>query len=280
MNIISPNFSDLLKSNIEIKQFPDGDNYIYIKEELQGEKITLFHRLYPEQDKSLIQAIFILKNLNEKGFEVTMVTPYLPYSRQDKTWRDGECLSAKYICEMLAWAGVKKLITFDCHFLKEEGEFNFHGLKIQNISMNKKLIQHAKELFNGEEFEVVSPDLGASYMVGDAGKSMKKKRGDYNSGEEAYRKIEEVKMDFEVDGKNILVIDDMIAGGGTMIKAIENLKKNNGKKIIACSTHGFFLKNSLNKIKNMCDGVFVSNTIPSEAAKVNFMDLVKGEIET
>lgn len=274
MNIVSPNFSDLLKPNIEIKQFPDGDDYVRILEEIKEKEVTLFHRLYPNQDQSLIQALLIVKTLKEKGVNVTMVTPYLPYSRQDKIWKEGEPLSAKYMCEMLSWAGVKKLITFDCHFLKKEGEFEYGNLKIKNISLNKKLIEYAKELFGKEEFEVVSPDLGSSYMVGSKGKSMEKKRGEYIEGKEAYRKIEEVTANFEVKGKNILIIDDMIAGGGTMIKAVENLKKNKAKKIICCSTHGFFLKDSLNKLEKMCEVVFVSNTIPSKASKVNFMELL------
>ena len=277
MNIVSANFSDLLKPNIEIKQFPDGENYIRVPSDAKDRKVTLFHRLYPEQDKSLIQAILIIKTLVGRGCNVTMVTPYLPYSRQDKIWKDGEPLSSKFICEMISWAGVEKLITFDCHFLKKEGDFEYGGLKIQNISMNKKLIEYAKKLFK-EEFEVVSPDSGASYMV-EKGKSMEKVRGEYAEGNETYRKIKEIKMDFEVKGKNILIIDDMVAGGGTMIKAVENLKKNNAKRIICCTTHGFFLKNSLENLQSMCDEIFCSNSIPSKVSKVNFMDLLSNEVK-
>ncbi len=273
MDLISPNFSELLEPNVEIKQFPDGENYVRILRPI-GKKARLFHRLYPIQDRMLIQALLMIKTLKEKGAETTLVAPYIPYARQDKIWKDGEAFSSKYICEMLAWAGVEKLVTFDCHFLKKEGEFEYGNLKIKNISLNKKLIEYAKKEF-GKDLLVISPDMGASYMVGLGGKSMEKRRGEYIKGKEAYRKIEEMKVDFEVKGREILIIDDMIAGGGTMIKAIENMEKHEASKIYCCATHGLFLKDSLERIKGMCNGIFTSNTILNPVSKVNFMEELK-----
>ncbi len=270
MDLISPNFSDLLEANIEIKQFPDGENYVRILEPVGKGEVRLFHRLYPNQDQLLIQVFLILKTLKEKGAETTLVAPYLPYARQDKIWKEGEAFSSKYICEMLAWAGVEKLITFDCHFLKKEGEFEYNGLKIRNISLNRRLIEYAKKEF-GKGLLVISPDMGANYMVGPGGKSMEKKRGEYIEGNEAYRKIEEMNVDFEVKGKEVLIIDDIIAGGGTMIKAIENMKKHGANKIYCCATHGLFLKDSLERIKGMCNGIFTSNTVLNSVSKVNFL---------
>ncbi len=273
--LISPNFSDLLEPNIEFKKFPDSDLYIRIIPKIKTKDITLYHRLYPNQNESLMQLFLILKTLKEKNCNVNLISPYLPYCRQDKIWKEGEPLSSKYICEIISFAGAEKLTTFDCHFLKKEGEFEYGGLKIRNISLNSKLIQFAKEhYFKTGDFEVISPDMGSEYMVGNSGKSMKKTRGDYQKGNEAYRTVEKIEMDFEVSRKNILIIDDMVSGGGTMIKAVENLKEHNAKKIVCATTHGFFLKNSLEKLEAMCDGVFCSNTIENRSAQVNFMDLI------
>ncbi|MFA5049445.1 MAG: ribose-phosphate diphosphokinase [Candidatus Micrarchaeia archaeon] len=275
LKLISPNFSDLLLPNIEFKKFPDGDLYIRIIPEINKQEVVLYHRLYPNQNESLIQLFLILKTLKEKECKITLVSPYLPYCRQDKIWETGEAFSSKYICEMISFAGTKKLITFDCHFLKKEGDFDYGNLKIKNISLNKKLMEYAKNnYFKNEKFEIISPDMGSSYMVGENGKSMKKTRGEYNAGKEAYRKIEKMEMNFEVENKNILIIDDMVSGGGTMIRAVENLKENNAKKIVCATTHGFFLKDSMPKLETLCDGVFCSNTIPNKSSKINFMDLI------
>ena len=201
--LVSTNFSDILEPNIDIKAFPDGESYIRIPgiAGYKGQEVKVLHRLYPEPDRNIFQALLILDTLKKAGADPVLVCPYLPYSRQDKTFLEGEALSSEVLCRMLKLAGAQKLVTLDCHFLKKEGEFEYGGLKIENVSMGPALIAHAKALVSGEELEIISPDEGAGYLVqSHGGKSMQKTRGDYVEGSEAYRKREEVKGDFDVRG--------------------------------------------------------------------------------
>jgi ribose-phosphate pyrophosphokinase len=277
MNLVSPNFSDLMEPNIEIKGFPDGDSYVRIEKlsACQGEEVNLFHRLYPDQNSSIFHALLMLDTLKRVGARTTLVTPYLPYSRQDKTFKEGEALSAQVLCSMFAHAGAKQLVTLDCHFLKKEGEMEYGGLKIRNISANRLLVEHAKKLLGNEELEVISPDQGANYLVSAfGGKSMKKLRGEYEEGDEAYRTIEKMEREFDVEGKNVLILDDMISTGGTMIKAVGNVRNGKANKVLCAATHGFFLKGSFEKLKDVSDGVFTTNSIPNPAAEVNALELL------
>ena len=285
MELISPNFEDVLKPNMELKKFPDGDSYIQIPQirECAGKNIALFHRLYPEQDSSLIQALFILEALKAaQAEEVTLVAPYLPYSRQDKIFLKGEVKSAERICKLLSDAGCKRLITLDCHFLKKAGTFEYGGLKIVNLTMSDTLIAYARKKFN-EEFEVISPDEGAKYMVEEVGgRTMQKVRGGYVGGEEgaetAYRKIEKLESKFDFQDKNVLILDDMISTGSTMIKAVKNVKENGAKRIACGATHGFFLKDSLGILRRECEFVFVTNSIPSPVAEINVIKDLQGQL--
>jgi ribose-phosphate pyrophosphokinase len=277
MDVVSPNFSDLMEPNVETKVFPDGDSYVRIDNlsACKGKEVRLFHRLYPDQNSSIFTALLMLDTLKRAGAKTTLVSPYLPYSRQDKVFKEGEALSAEAVCSMLAHAGAGRLVTIDCHFLKKEGESEYGGLKIKNISANKLLVEHAKSKL-GEELELISPDQGANYLVAAFGcKSMKKLRGEYEEGKEAYRKIEKMERGFEVEGKNVLIIDDMISTGSTMIKAVGNIRNGGAKKILCAATHGFFMKGSLDKLKDITDGVFTTNSIPNAAAEVDFMELLK-----
>jgi ribose-phosphate pyrophosphokinase len=275
MRFVSPNCSDLYAPNIEMKQFPDGDDYVRLIDLKADGPVFLLHRLYPDQDKSLMQAVLMLKTLKEKGYRTALVTPYLPYSRQDKIFKEGEAKSAEYVCELLKWAGADRLITFDCHFMKKVGEAEYGGLKIASLSMGAELIEKAKEKF-GDGFEVVSPDLGASYLVErSGGKSMEKVRGEYVKGGEAYRKVEGMKADFEITGKDVLILDDMISTGATMMRAAETLKGKGARKIAFAATHGFFLKDSLQKLRALGD-VFVSDSIPSPISEVS----IKRKVES
>ncbi|HSB47394.1 MAG TPA: ribose-phosphate diphosphokinase [Candidatus Bilamarchaeum sp.] len=278
MKLASPTFSDLMEPNIEFKTFPDGDNYVRIKDikSCQGEDVFLFHRLYPDQNSSIFNAVLLLDTLKRVGARVTLVCPYLPYSRQDKTFLEGEALSAQILCRLLAEAGAERLITLDCHFLKKEGDFEYSGLKIRNISANKVLVEHARRKVALEPLEVISPDQGASYLVSEfGGKAMSKVRGQYEKGKEAYRAIEKVERGFDVSGKNVLIIDDMISTGGTMIKAVENVKKGGAKKVFCAATHGFFLKGSFDSLRKMCDGLFTTNSVPNLAAEVDIRSLIQ-----
>jgi len=91
MKLVSPNFSDLLSPNIEIKQFPDGENYVRIPNlsECKDEEILLFHRLYPDQDRMLMQCLLLLNILKNIDANVKLISPYLPYARQDKIFLEG-----------------------------------------------------------------------------------------------------------------------------------------------------------------------------------------------
>lgn len=276
--LVSPNCEDVLKPNFELKKFPDGDSYIRIPEirDCEGRTVAVLHRLYPEQDSSLMQALFILEALREVRAEVTLIAPYLPYSRQDKIFLKGEVKGAEKVCRLLADAGCKRLITLDCHFLKKAGTFDYGGLKIVNLTMNEALIAHARTKLGGE-FEVITPDEGARYMVEEVGgMSMHKVRGGYAEGEQAYRTVEKIESRFHFRGKNVLILDDMISTGSTMLKAVENVKKSGAKSIACAATHGFFLKDSLALLRRECEHVFVTNSIPSPVSEINVVkDLLR-----
>lgn len=271
MRFVCPSFSDLYTPNVEIKKFPDGDSYVRVPSagEARGKDVLLLSRLYPEQDSSIFQTMLALRAIKAHSPKsITLVAPYLPYSRQDKVFKEGEVKSAEVLCSLLKREGVDLLVTFDCHFLKKEGEFEYGGLKIMNISLNRDLVEKAREIA-GERLEIMSPDEGANYLVEEfGGSSMKKERGDYQEGEEAYREIKEVTMEKDVSGKPVLIIDDMISTGGTMLRAVENVKKGGAEKVVCTASHGFFLKNSLEKLQESGE-VFVSDTIPTEVSKVS-----------
>ncbi len=272
MQLISPNFKDLLTPNIEIGRFPDGDSHVRIPQiaECKNAEVTLFHRLYRRQNSSLIELFLILDTLKQENTKVNLVVPYLPYARQDKKKLNGEVASAISICRMLKEAGCNKLITFDCHFLNVAGPAEFAGLQIENISMGEELVAEARKIFGGEEFEIVSPDAGANYLVKDqGGRSFKKVRKEYSNGHIGYRDVETMECDFEIKGKNIFILDDMISTGSTMIKALEKCRECGAKKVCAGATHGLFLYNSVDKIKKLTDYVFSTNTIKGDKATIS-----------
>lgn len=286
IRLVSPNFSDIFEPNIEIGKFPDGDTHVRILplNDCKDKDVTVFHRLYPKQNTSLVALLFILDSLKDVGAKnITVVAPYLPYSRQDKKKLNGEVASAFVVCNLLAKAGCNKLITFDCHFLNKEGPAKFGELDIENISMGKDLVAFAaREAFLGEGCEVISPDAGASYLAAQhGGQNFTKARKEYEGDKIHYRDVGEMHGDFDVTGKNVLILDDMISTGATMIKALEKIQAGGAKKVCCAATHGLFLYNCIDKIKKITNCVYSSDTIINKHAQVSIkeklMELYNGE---
>lgn len=280
--LLSPNSSDLMKKfpacpTIIAKHFPDGENYIRIPPEAFAKNVTLIHRCYPEQDSSLVQLFLILKTLREGGASsIRAVVPYLPYARQDKLFLKGEALSSKVICELIKNSGCDELITFDCHFLKMEGRFIYGGLNIRNISLSQAILSYLKKKLHNPK--IISPDEGAAYfLAGETDKGvMKKSRGAYSEGKSIYRKPE-VEVGFNVRGRDVVIVDDMISTGSTMLKALEACKKLGAKSISCGASHGLFLNDSLKRLKRAgAKEVIASNSINSPASKINIVDSLRG----
>jgi ribose-phosphate pyrophosphokinase len=273
IKLISPNFSDIFEPNIEIGQFPDLDCHIVIPnlEQLKGQDVLIFHRLYPNQNTSVLVFLFILQALKSAGAKnISAVCPYLPYSRQDKQKLPGELTLAKSLCRNFALAGLNKLITFDCHFLNQTGLLEYEGLQIQNISLGTDLIEKAKTIFNGEKFEIIGPDEGSRYLVeGHGGKNLKKVRKEYAAKKVSYRDVHEITGDLDVKGKNVLILDDMISSGSTMVKALEKLTEAGAKNIACAATHGLFLFDCLDKMRQFTRHIISSDTILNSQAEVS-----------
>lgn len=265
IKLFSPNFSDLFTPNIEIGKFPDGDTHVKIPNlaATKNQQVVIFHRLYPNQNEAMVELLLMLDALRYEGAKsITVVSPYMPYARQDKQTVDGEIASAHAISNILACAGCSKFVTFDCHFLNAEGEAKHGNLHIRNITMSGDLIDHARKIFDGQPFEIIGPDEGAAYLVKDVGgKNLKKVRKSYENGKIAYRNIESMDGEFDVKGKNVLLLDDMISTGSTMVQALEKMMAGGAKRVICAATHGLYLYNCLDNLRKHTDVVYSTDSI-------------------
>lgn len=286
--LITPYCSDFGKVNVVIKNFPDTESYAMIPNinTLKNERVTIYHRLYPEPEKRLFELVLILSRVKQETKNIDLFVPYLPYARQDRENRTGEAVSADILCGLLKSYGAKKLITYDCHFLPKPGAFTRAGLPIENKSAGKQLFIYAKKYFGKQEFCVISPDQGSSYFIenakGHTSHSLQKTRGQAKSNGKKngihadINKIEGgANLENSVKGKNICILDDIIATGGTLIHAIKHLKSLGAKKVIVGATHGVFAGENITEkiLKNSCDKIFTTNAILSKNKRVEILKL-------
>lgn len=259
MDLFTSSYSD--KPNIVIDNFPDGEDYIKLPLNLKP-PFKLHHRLYPNPNNSLLQLLLISNHLSRLG-PVEAVVPYLPYSRQDKSVLPGEFPLIYEVLSLLRKSGISKVYTYDCHFLKGKPSFEWEGLTIVNDTLAPKLIEYAiKQYFDNKTPLIIAPDEGATYMLPDPKYHLSKSRGDYTHNKSSiFRPVEDMEISFDVNGRDVLIIDDLIAGGGTMRRAVKLLRDMGANKIVCASVHALNLNNSLDKLFSLCDGLIVSNTI-------------------
>lgn len=283
MILLSPNCADLARhfpaaQQIEIKHFPDAENYVRVPE-CTGSAF-LVHRCYPQQDVSLVQLFLALGALRDAGAEsATAVVPYLPYARQDKRVRSVEAISAQAVCRLLKAAGADALVTFDCHFLKKPGVFEYAGISINNLTMRDALASHLKSRVKNPM--LISPDEGARYFVeGENGSAFQKTRGGYKERGAIYRAVSGMKMPFDVAGKDVLILDDIISTGGTMTKAIKACINGGASSVRCGATHGLFIGDTAAALKRAGAAEIVcSNTVASEFSGLSIAELLNGVLE-
>lgn len=275
---VSQNCSYLFPANIELRNFPDKESYVFIREleECRGKSLQVLHRCYPKQDSSLLQLFLIGRAVSKIATRCEAIVPYLPYARQDKIWKPGEVLSSEAVVQMIGAAGFSSIATFDCHFLKKPGEFEYGGVKIRNFSLSEEL--KAYFLARKPDALFISPDQGAAYMA--AGKSMLKKRGEYkNMKIRVHRPVEFMEVNFDVKGRDVVILDDQISGGGTMIRAVRAVLDAGANSVCCGCTHGLFIGDAYTKLQKAgAEEIVSSNTIATEASKIDILNILRNKI--
>jgi ribose-phosphate pyrophosphokinase len=274
--------------NVTTRIFPDGETYVRINTDANERDAIIVQTMFPNQNNSLMEFLLIADAAKDLGAKkITGVVPYLAYSRQDRKFQPGEALSAKTVATLMKSVGVEKLITVDTHYQhKEPGEFNFFGIKCVNVSAGRLLLDYIREKID-MDLMTIGPDLGSSEMIKYAtGEEMfltKEKRCPIcgKPAQECECKIKKKKYEitdieskYNFHGKNVVILDDIIASGGTMIKAVNKVKSEGAKKVIAAATHGLFMKDSLIQLKEITDYLVVTDSIMTPVSNVSVAPLI------
>ncbi len=234
---------------VQEKIFPDGELYVRISEPdtVRNSCAILVNTLYPEQNKSWIETLFLTNALRNTGASmVIVVIPYLAYSRQDKVFLEGEPVSISVMLKALRNGGADCLLTIDVHNPLSLKEFN--GCAI-NIMVSDVLAKKAAEYT--ESPIVLAPDKGAlerakiaAEAIGAEYDYLIKKR-DRVTGEVSVEPKE-----LSVEGKDVIIIDDIISTGGTIALAAKKSLESGAKSVILAASHSLLVDNAMDKIKS------------------------------
>jgi ribose-phosphate pyrophosphokinase len=263
--------ANFVKSQVRI--FADGESKITLNGKISKKKSIVVQSIYPPVDTNLLQALSLISKAKETSSEVIAVIPYMGYARQDREFLPGEIVTMKVLGKLFKGAGASKIIAVDIHSMIG---FKHFSIKTKNVSAIPELVRYFKKLSLKNPL-VVSPDQGGKDRAQEFAKelgseyiALEKKR-DRKTGKV---QIKTKNLD-EVANRDLILVDDMISTGGSIVKATQFLKKQKCKKVYVACTHALLMNDAESKIKKAGVAKIISaNTIPGKTSIVDISNTI------
>ncbi|MCX8176938.1 MAG: ribose-phosphate diphosphokinase [Candidatus Bathyarchaeota archaeon] len=255
------------------KIFPDGEVYVRLEGAVDGDEVVVVQTTNYPQDTKLIQLALIADAAKRHGAEkVTAVVPYLAYSRQDKVFLQGEAISIEAIARMLKAAGIDSLVTVNVHQEKVLERFPFPTL---NLSAVPLLAEHFKKRGLRGAF-ALAPDKGAIHIAEQANRILSGGCGYLEKHRDRYTgQVSVERGTFDVAGRTVIIFDDIISTGGTIVAAARILKELGAEDVYAACVHPLLVGDAEKRIMEAgVKEVVGTDSIPGPAGKVSLAPLI------
>ncbi|MFW6040493.1 MAG: ribose-phosphate diphosphokinase [Thermoplasmatota archaeon] len=274
----SPTLSDKLIDEYDLNQvevrskiFPDGEIYISLEGEVEGEDCYLVHTTYP--NKRLIELFFLQDALVENGARsVNVIVPYYSYGRQDKRFEKGEAISARAIAKRIE-VQADSFYSIDLH---SKDIIDFFDIPSYNLTSMRLLAEHSMKF---EPDILISPDEGGVERIKRAATEVELKWDYLEKIRISSDSVEIKPKSIDVSGKNVVILDDIISTGGTMTEAAKQLKEQGAERVYAGCTHGLFVEDAMDRLDNVCDRIFCTDTIECEKSEVSVSPLLEDVVK-
>ncbi len=249
-----------------VKNFADGEIYLQIQENVRGADVFVVQPTSKPVDRNLMELLLMMDALKRASADrITAVLPYYGYARQDRKDKPRVPISAKLVAKVLETAGADRILTMDLHAAQIQG---FFDIPVDHLFATPVMIDYLRTLQTAETI-VVSPDAGGVERARAFAKRMNvplaiidKRRDDVNVAEVMH-------IIGEVEGKDCLIVDDLIDTAGTLVKGAEALTSQGARSVIAAATHAVLSRPAVDRIANSSiKEVVLTNSIPlSEEAR-------------
>jgi ribose-phosphate pyrophosphokinase len=246
------------------KRFPDGELYLRVGGQLEGEDVVLVQSTRTDQD---LLELFLLEDAIREGGarRLFVVVPYFGYARQDRLFFPGEPVSARAMARHIE-LDADAVVTVDLHSAQTLHNFTKPAFEASGIPAIARLLRERPVDL------LVSPDKGGIDRVKRMAQildkpwfALEKKRIDSDHVELNLP----ASLPEPVEGKQLVIIDDVITTGGTIVEAAKLLQKHHARAVTASCTHGLFLRDAFERIKAVTDEVYSTDTLGNPAEKAS-----------
>ena len=259
-------------SGLQVKHFPDGELYTRFTKPVKNKKIILIQTLYPPNEPILISllAAYGAKDLGAK--KVYLVAPYMAYMRQDKVFNPGETISSEIFGELLS--AFDKIITIDPHLHRHKTLREIFSTKTKKLTANNLIADFVKNNFKNPV--IIGPDMESNQWAERIANKTKSKSSIFEKTRFNSKKVSvDMKNKLELKNREVIIIDDIISTGHTILEAIKKIEKFKPRSINVIGIHGIFTdKKVYESIKKRTKNLITTNTIKSKHSKIDVSSLI------
>ena len=244
----------------KIKRFSDGEIFVEVDENVRGMDVFIVQPTCPPVSDTLMELLVMMDAFKRASAEtITVVIPYYGYARQDRKVQPRTPISSKLVADLLQTAGATRAVCMDLHAGQIQG---FFDIPVDNLFATPVLIQYlqSQEL---ENLTVVSPDAGGAERARAYGKRLNAPFAMIDKRRPKANVAEVMHVIGEVEGRDCVIVDDMIDTAGTLTQAALALTEKGASSVRACATHGILSGPAIDRInESKLTEVIVTDTIP------------------
>jgi ribose-phosphate pyrophosphokinase len=246
-------------AQVEIYNFSDGEIFAKYVENIRGHDLFIIQPTFPPADNLMELLILIDAAKRASAHRITAVIPYFGYARQDRKDQPRVPITAKLTANLLITAGVDRILTMDLHSPQIQG---FFDIPLDHLYSSPVLTEHWKKQLTSDAV-IVSPDVGGVKLARAYAKRLQADFAIIDKRRPRANSVEVMNIIGDVEGRNVLMIDDMIDTAGTLTQAAQALKDNGARDIYAACTHALLSGKAIERImESPIKRVTVTDTIP------------------
>ena len=255
--------------NVKIEPFPDSEKFIKLEDDVRGKDCFVIQSTCCPVNENLMELLVFLDCLRRaSAARITAVVPYFGYARQDRKDEGRVPITAKLVANLITVAGADRVLSIDMHAAQLQG---FFDIPMDHLMAEPVLTRYfrSKKL---EDLTVVAPDVGNMKKAAKYASTLGAELAIIHKRRISGTEVECGEVIGDVEGRNIIMCDDMISTAGTLCGAAQVLKERGALRIIAGATHGVFAGQAFERIEAApFDEVVVTDTIPlnSTAKKID-----------
>ena len=259
---------DMDLSGVELVKFPGGELYARYLESVRGADMFIVQSLGQPVNENLMQMLIMIDAAKRASAKrIVAVIPWYAYSRQDRKTKPREPITARLVANMIQAAGAERVMTMDLHTGQIEGYFTF---PVDHLTAMHTFVDYFVEqgFKDADDAVVVAPDTGEVKVAKQLAGHLRLPWAIVNKMRDRPDRSEVTHVIGDVAGKRVLMIDDIIATGGTLVNAAERLVADGATEVRAAATHGEFSGDAYEKIEDsLIKEVVVTDTLPLKSGR-------------